>query len=527
MARPPILKRTLSFLATYFNVGRQNTWFPFVFALVAAASLLPIWRARFLPLLDEPNHLSAIYVWHFFDDPAARLQEFYELRIRLVPYMAYYLLVHATAFITSLESANKLVLSAYVLSIPTAALLWTRRTRRSPWLSILTFPLAYSYSWSYGFHPFNVGIALFLFALIALDAFLERPSPLRALTLALLALLCDLGHFVMLCAFFVCVPCLWIAWRPRFKTLLASIGLIAPSAALFAWQVSHHQSNETPLRRTGGEFFSGQYLSPVEMLRLFPTYTLDSVSGSAEMWVFGVIAGSAGLLLIAGMFWLKSKPEGRGGFLLTYRGALLALAMTGSYFALPLHLHKPFEWWFVSGRFAPLVCFFIFLLPRIELRGYKRLWILPTVCAAFYLPVHISEKYVAFNERAAPFVRMMEATKPGKNILYVGMKPPSDPAVNIHAYNQFGAWTQILRGGFSGSGWFTTGFPFEAKRMLPGPPWYEHEQFKPSLHAGPYDYVIVHNEKKPVFGPNDTAWKLVQREGQWCLYERITTESAR
>ena len=90
------------------------------------------------------------------------------------------------------------------------------------------------------------------------------------------------------------------------------------------------------------------------------------------------------------------------------------------------------------------------------------------------------------------------------------MKPRGDEAVNVEAYNQFAAWVQILRGGFSGSGWFFAGYPFKLKKQLPGPPWYSHEQFNPAAHAGPYHYVIVRNEseKRPIFSAKHPEWRL-------------------
>jgi hypothetical protein len=55
------------------RADREERLFVVVFALCAVAALGPIWRVRFLPLLDQPNHISSVYIWHYFNDPAARL----------------------------------------------------------------------------------------------------------------------------------------------------------------------------------------------------------------------------------------------------------------------------------------------------------------------------------------------------------------------------------------------------------------------------------------------------------------------
>jgi hypothetical protein len=197
--------------------------------------------------------------------------------------------------------------------------------------------------------------------------------------------------------------------------------------------------------------------------------------------------------------------------------------MLTCYLAVPLHLSRPIEWWFVSGRFAPLVCFFLFLLPDGAIRGARRLILLPAIAAAAFYPIHISEKYAGFNRRAEPFVEMVEEARPGSNILFLSMRPRSDEAVNIDAYDQFGCHIQIMRGGYCTTGWFASGFPFKVKSSLPSPPYHTHELFRPEEHAGPYDYVIVRSEKEPIFSAQaNPEWRLVRREGAWTMYARNT-----
>ena len=130
------------------SIRRQSVEFAVVFVIVLVVACLPLFRTRILPLLDEPNHLSETYILHHYDDAWANVRQFYDVHLPPVPYLAYYLLVHCIAYVTDIEIANKIVIAAYIVSLPIVALLWTSRTGRSPWLSLLVIPLAYSTSFS-------------------------------------------------------------------------------------------------------------------------------------------------------------------------------------------------------------------------------------------------------------------------------------------------------------------------------------------------------------------------------------------
>lgn len=518
-ATPPAMIHPLTRTRLWWRrAGKEERLFAVLFGIFAVLAMAPIWRARVLPLLDGPNHLSSAYIWHHYEDPAARLKDLYELTIKPVPYFAYYALVHLVASATGVEIANKIVLSAYVLAIPVAGLAFAARTGRSPWLSLLTFPLAYSYSWAHGFQPFNVGLAALLFAIVAVDVFLERPRLGAGAAVAILGLICGLSHPIALFGLYASVIALLAALRPRLKPALVLLLLVSPGALLFAWQLAAPQVAFAA--NAVGTGYLAQHPPPWQMLRYLPAYTLDSVSGHADLGVFYIISSSAILLLLSGSLgpYRASPPEDR---LRRNRGAIILLAMLACYLAIPLHLTRPIDWWFVSGRFAPLVVFFLLLLPDGAIKGARLLILLPALAAAALYPIHIAEKYAEFNRRAEPFVEMVEATRPGSTILFLSLSPRGDEAVNIAAYNQFGCYVQLMRGGYCATGWFQLGFPFRLKSELPSPPWHTHELWNLREHAGPYDYVIVRNEKFPIFDAQASPeWRVILRKGPWTLYAR-------
>lgn len=501
-------------------------------AAVAAVSLLPVWRGRFLPLLDEPNHAASVFVWLAIDEPWARLREFYEVRFAFAPYLLQYGLSYLFGLAAGAEAGHKIALSVYVIALPAAALLWCRRTRRSPWLAVLTFPLCYNYNWSFGFHPFDFGAATFLLAVVAFDAFLERPRLYLAALASTLAMLCYLGHPLPLLALYVSVPLLWLAHGARIKRGLASAGMLAPSAAIVAWLSFSH--GMTPGAGDSGEhsLIEGDRASILELVQSFPDYVLDSVSGHGDravFWVITCVATAAAIGVIADRRLrhddTRTPAVGWRAVLSGNRSALLGIAMIGLYAGLPMHLTHPFYWWLVGPRFAFLAMFFLLLAPDVPVRaarGWFHALMMPGVVAVLFLPVLLSNKYAEFNARAAPMVKMLGMTRPDANVLFLSMSPRGDPAVNVHAWNQGASWVQMIHGGYSPAGFVHSieGFPYARTRELPAPAWDFAEGFDASTQAEPYDYILVRNQPVAIFGDTDPEFHLMALEGDFAMYER-------
>ena len=497
-------------------------------AVLAAVSILPVWRGRFLPLLDEPNHAASVFVWLEIDNPAARLQEFYEVQPAFAPYLLQYGLSYLFGLLAGAEAGHKLALSVYVIALPAAALLWCKRTRRSPWLAVLTFPLAYNYSWSYGFHPFDFGAVAFLFAVVAFDAFLERPRLAMAAVAATLAMLCYLGHPLPLLALYVAVPVLWLSHGPRLKTALASVGMLAPSAAIVVYLSFTH--GMAPGSASSGDqpFLDGERASLLELIESFPSFALDSVSGHGDVAVFWVIACVALAAAIGALLARRRSHQDSGGWrevLRRNRSAWLGLAMIGLYVGLPMHLSRPFYWWLVGPRFVFLAVFFLLTAPEVPERSPSRWFhalMAPGLAAALFLPILVAHKYAEFNVRAAPLVKMVAMTRSDANILFLSMSPRGDPAVNVHAWNQGASWVQMMHGGYSPAGFVHSigGFPYARVMELPSPPWDYAEIFDASTESWPYDYILVRNQPVAIFGDTDPEFHLMALEGEFALYER-------
>lgn len=507
--------------------------------LLAACSLTPIWRSRWLPLLDEPNHAASVFIWLKLDEPWARLQEFYGVRFALAPYLLHYAAAYLFGLAAGPEAGNKLALSLYVLALPIAALLLCRRTGRNGWLALLTFPLAYNYNWACGFHAHNFGVAAYLFAVLALDSFLLRPGFASGFTATLLAMVCYLGHPLPLLALYSSLPVLWLAHRTGFKRIVDTAAMMFPSFCIVLYlSVSH---DLTPSSTKEGPFIGGPRDGFQALLGDLPRYALDSVSGHVDTFVFMALL-TVTLLVSAHCFWRRvgrdpvdpSAPGGLQGWrrvLFDYRLAWLCAAMLLLYFGLPTHLSRPFYWWLVSPRYAFVGIFFLLLIPPVPRRQPGALFgalMLPALTACALLPIHISQKYAEFNQRAAPMADLVGRTRPGSNILFLGMQPRGDPAVNVEVWREGASWVQMLHGGYSPAGFVhdIEGFPYLRKQELPAPSWSCAECFDIWEHGPAYDYILVRNELIPVIASNDPEFRLVAAQGEFRLYERFAPPAA-
>src|SRR5205823_2739105 len=125
--------------------------FAAAFCALAVIALVPVWHQRMLPMLDTPDHLALARAWHDYHDPSWHIADYYTLRVRVVPYLLFYFLIHVLLFVFDIEVANKLILSAYLLLYPLSIWALARALGRSRWLALGGFALAFNPGWIYGF----------------------------------------------------------------------------------------------------------------------------------------------------------------------------------------------------------------------------------------------------------------------------------------------------------------------------------------------------------------------------------------
>ena len=492
------------------------------FALVAIAAcscaLAPIWVTRFVPLLDDPNHLSAVYIWHALADPASPLHWFYATNIVPVSYLLDYGLSYLLAHLLSVELAHKLMLSLYVLSWPAAACLWCRSSGRSVWLCLLAIPLVFSASWAHGYQPFNLSLSACLLAITAFDRLFAAISGKAFLAALLCSLACYFGHPLPLVFLLACVGVLWIVHGMPLLAGNAALLALLPALGFLRWQSNTANFPEgTWAVVLGPEFpvLDGQRW--LERLRDLPEYALNPLSGPADSRLF------SWLVLLALLLWfaraLPLRPVRVRQFLFEQRALWLALTLLALYLVMPEHLNDPVYLWIARGRLAPAIGYFVLLSAPVRPASGTR-WLAASagVAACLLICVPTAREYRDFDRYMQGMAEVLEACPRDAQILTVRLGDHMYPGLDVPVFRQLPSWVQVIHGGYNPSSFpRPIPFPFREIRQLPAPWWPRHDLYWPLLNPNIFGCVLFLQHSGPI--PN-REWVLAREVGPWQLFVR-------
>jgi hypothetical protein len=497
---------------------------PIVWLALTVFLLVPVWHQRLLPMLDTANHLALVRGWHSYDDPSYRISEYYTLRIRPVPYFLFYLSIHLLMYLFSIEVANKLFLSAYLILYPISILAITRALKRSPWLALCAFPLAFNQNWIYGFSSYLMGTVFLFFALAALLRFLDEGERSQAVWLSVSSVLAYFSHVLPWFCFGLCaILILLLEWRKWRRGVIASVAML-PSVLLAAWAYFDEKHERTYMK--AGETFSGTWRDFPTAVMEFPKRVMELFPGSLDAIVLGVLAAT----LIGLVVWKRvrdgarpiTEPLPESDRRLRW---LLALLMV-VYVSLPYAIAHPMSWWYVSPRLPSLMAPLLMLWPDVKLIGRQRLAMLPIIAGAIALPLYLAHLYRDFSNRNASFMRLVAELPRGVNTMVVvrGMmrgngseEKSGDFASSGPVYWHFSSWPMALNGGF-GAYVFDQGIPIRPKKILRAPLWSTTDTFD-IRQAPEFDYYIV---RMPLDSMDrEPSLKIVDQVGEWTLYKRI------
>lgn len=496
-------------------------------ALLAVATVLPIWVSRYLPLLDEPNHLANIAVWHNYENPLYDYQEFYIVNRHLLPYWAHYYSAHLLAYVVSVETANKIFLTAYAVAFPLGALGLALRLGRSPWLSLFAFPLVWNFNLADGFISYCGGMAALLCGLAIVARHCDRPTWRSAFAVVAMGTLTYLCHLLTYTLFLVLAGLLVLSWGQLLsvKRLLARGLPVVGGTWIGLWAFRHQ--DEMQFHRVTGAY-EWLWEDATRTMSRVSYRTLNFLSSSRDEWVLVVLALAWLAIVVVGARG-AAAPDDPAARTRWRRGLVALGVMTGAtclaiLFA-PRSLLRPWHWYMINLRWIPVALALLALLGPARVVGRARWLFLPVVLASLFYVGDLARGIVGFNRRLDGWEEVLAQIPYHKKTLVLSMQPRGDVDFNVHAFNQWPAYVLIARGGFDHYK-FDHNFPLIYKKTLPAPTWNNAEGFNYESMAPFWDLFLTHNDgiEKDTFGPlaRDGKVELVIKRGPWALWRKPT-----
>ncbi|HZI66034.1 MAG TPA: hypothetical protein VFF17_05660, partial [Thermoanaerobaculia bacterium] len=480
--------------------------------------------------------------------------DFFTLDFGRSPYLLFYLLSHALAFLVDVETATRLVTVIGVAGLPLALAAYLHANDRPALYGALGAGIALNAWVFWGFVPYALGVTLALFSLAALAEAIRAPSWQRLAFFGGLAVATFYAHpqaYVWLVAASVIqaaatVPALGFR-RTLYGALRAFVAAFPSAVAVWFWlarsgfAASGEASGRNELARLVAAE-SARFAPLEETLRRWLAHSFAVYrDGSGErlaVYFLGVV------LLLVVLRAIETRvpvEEARFGNLPAPPGTAapeLVLALTvAAYFFAPVayKLVEP-----ISHRFLPVALALLAVLGPVELRR-RRLagWLAGLALLA--LSLETARVHLAHFERTDSEMGELEdalaRTKPGGRLLGLVFDRGSEvvgPPIYLHAH----AYYQARAGGLACYSFAE--LPKSPVRFRPGaepppfPPRFEWtpEAFDADLHGKSFDYFLVRTragQPAPrLFPPDHPGSPRVLFEGpRWKLYAKAAATANR
>lgn len=460
-------------------------WIAFVACAVAAA--IPFLVTPRLPMADLAEHAAQVAIWKHFGDACHDFSALFELNFA-TPYLLAYAVTRLVAIALPVSLAIRLTVFLGVLLFPLSLRVLLRRSGADPWWALLGFPLAFGFSFYWGFFSFWFALPL---AVLYVALLLDRSSRMALLWVVSLLLLAGHALLVLFCAAVTAIVVLLD------RAFLRMVPITTALLALVAWAVST-RSSETAVHRAIN-WHPGVY-RPIQ----FPSVLFANETDIAAVALFAAIVLAVAL---ARPRWSREP-----------RRWALTLAGGAAYLAGPL---AAFGTAFLFGRFAVLLAIGLLLLFDVPERRSARSRYLVVAVVAVWMIV-LTARFQRFGAEAREFDQVLKGIPPGRSVLTFNVDPFSAD-VPGPVFLHFGAWYQVEKGGLVA--WsFASSFPSLVRYRRGSEPVVRYG----SVPRGridwegvrQYDYVIIQGDPGPVVSRAPYAMKVIAQHGRWTLLRR-------
>lgn len=490
------------------------------FGLLVVAGLVPLWVGHYLPLQDWPQHLATLKILHDYGDPALGFQEPFAVDLARTQYLAVYAVAHCLAYLTGVQLALKIVLTAALAALPYAMRGLLRVLGRSQWGAVLVLPLTFNAHLILGFVNFLAALPLMLWVVSLACWQRKSPRTERGFLLAAILAILFFTHIVPFGVAVLAMASVGIGWRvqsslrrmaPLLPALLVGIPWLIGTAA--------GRSLLSAIGLGGDDAPRPQFQTWSRSLAELPHWLTDVFVGD---WDARLLVAWGALVLAWGLAGWGRGARARGAGPLARRLLPVALLAGLGYLVLPV----ADGWiWPIQGRFA-----LIFALMSLPLLPQPRvLWrvALGVACASLAL-VSFFEAGRAFREFDRGEVGMLdqalEIIPEGQHVAGLIFSPGSQQ-VSFSPFLHSVAYYQARKGGVV---MFTfADFPASPVRFRAGPrpprvpprwEWSPHE-VSARRDLGYYGWILVRGAGD--WRPDDPAFSRVFRSARWQLWQRV------
>jgi hypothetical protein len=154
-----------------------------VIPAIIVFSLVPVLVCAHLPLVDYPNHLGRLQVYHNISTDQY-LSQSYTFQWKIIPNLAIDILVLPLTHFTSVELSARIIVIIALAIIYVGTIFVDRQLNKENWgLSLFSGIFLYNGAFQFGFINFIIGVG---FALIAFGLWIRYREQAHGLTLSLL-----------------------------------------------------------------------------------------------------------------------------------------------------------------------------------------------------------------------------------------------------------------------------------------------------------------------------------------------------
>ncbi|MBD3219548.1 MAG: hypothetical protein GF310_14865 [candidate division Zixibacteria bacterium] len=235
--------------------------FLIIFVILIILHSFLIMNLRFIPFVDLPNHLAAATIYKFYEEDSNSFDNYYQVDPELRPNTFHFYFCSLPIF-PSVEFANKIFYIVYIVLFPLSVLFLIRKTNGNPWISLLSFPLLYSFSIGWGFVGFTMAIPVILFMLGLKIDYFQKITPKNSIILSALFVILFFIHGIAALFAVLIFLILAIAYCNRSPMrLVKSLLILLPFVTLyiFWYNVKSGGYSFTEVTSYLSDYYSSQY----------------------------------------------------------------------------------------------------------------------------------------------------------------------------------------------------------------------------------------------------------------------------